>query len=342
MDTLFALLSAQFLGRPAWIWVAFVGVVAALLSFDLGVLHKEDEEIDARKSLLLSAGYIGVALVFGSWVWWYLGAPAGMAYFTGYIIEKSLSMDNLFVIALIFGSLAIPRRYQHRVLFWGVLGAIALRALMIGFGTALLSHFGWILYVFGAFLLATGIRMWMHVERTPDISNSLPMRFLTRRLRVTDRLRGSAFWAREPDPAGGKPIRFATPLFLALVLVEFVDLVFAIDSIPAVFAVTTDPFLVYTSNIFAVLGLRALYSALAAMIDRFRYLKYALAGALVFVAMKIFVTGFGGKIPEAVSLMVTVSLIAGGVLFSLWRTNARRPRVAPVVCSGSSAESEAA
>ncbi len=320
MDALIALLSLDFLGRPAWTWLAFVGIVVALLAFDLGVLHKDDREIGTRESLLLSAGYIAVAVAYGAWVWGYLGAQGGMAYFTGYIIEKSLSMDNLFVIALLFGYFAIPRQYQHRVLFWGVLGVIVLRALLIGLGSALVSQFGWVLHVFGAFLVVTGTKMWLHAERTPDISNSSLLRFLTRQLRVTDGLRGNAFWVREPDRARGKLIRWATPLLLALVLVEFADLVFAVDSIPAIFAITTDPFIVYTSNIFAILGLRALYSALAAMIDRFRYLKYSLALVLVFIGMKIFLVGIGARIPEVISLSVTFGLIAAGVLFSLWKT----------------------
>jgi tellurite resistance protein TerC len=320
MEPLIALLSVDLLGKPAWVWLAFVGIVVALLAFDLGVLHRDDKEIGTRDSLLLCAGYIGVALVYGAWVWWYVGATGGMAYFTGYLIEKSLSIDNLFVIALIFGYFAVPRQYQHRVLLWGVVGAIVLRALMIGLGAALISRFEWILYLFGAFLVVTGARMWALAGRPPDIAKSGLLRFLTRHLRVTDGLRGNAFATREPDPASGKLVRWATPLLLTLVLVEFADLIFAMDSIPAIFAITTDPFIVYTSNIFAILGLRVLYSALAAMVDRFRYLRYALAQVLVFVGSKIFLAGFGARIPEAISLSVTVALIAAGVLFSFWKT----------------------
>jgi len=320
MDALIALLSTDLLGKPAWVWVAFVGMVAALLAFDLGVLHKHDKEIGTRDSLLLSAGYVGVALLYGAWVWSYAGNAAGMAYFTGYLIEKSLSIDNLFVIALIFSTFAIPRQYQHRVLFWGVLGVIVLRALMIGLGAALINRFDWVLYVFGAFLVVTGARMWMLSEHKPDISKSRLLRFLTRHLRVTPGLRGSAFWVREPDPRSGRVALWVTPLLLALMLVEFVDLVFALDSLPAIFAITTDPFIVYTSNIFAILGLRALYSALAVMIERFRYLKYALALVLVFIGMKIFLAELGAGIPEAISLSVTLGLIAAGVLYSLWKT----------------------
>lgn len=325
MEHLPQLLGADLLGKPAWIWLLFAGIVASLLAFDLGVLHKDDHEIGLRESLLLSAGYITVALCFGAWVWWYLGAPSGLAYLTGFMIEKSLSMDNVFVIALIFTFFAIPRQYQHRVLFWGILGVIILRAIMIGLGAALVSQFGWVLYLFGAFLVFTGVKMWILADHTPDIANNPLLRFLRRHMRLTDTLHGNAFWVRRADPASGRVVRWATPLFLALVLIEFVDLVFAVDSVPAIFAITTDPFIVYTSNIFAILGLRALYFALAAMIHRFRYLKYALALVLVFIGTKIFLVGFIGKFPPAISLAVTFGLIAGGVVVSMWKTRSSSP-----------------
>ena len=320
MDALIATLATDFIGKPAWAWLAFIGIVVTLLAFDLGVLHRDDHEIDVRESLLLSAGYIGAAVIFGAWVWWYLGAQSGMDYYTGFMIEKSLSMDNVFVIALIFSFFAIPRQYQHRVLFWGILGVIVLRAIMIGLGATLVSQFSWVLYLFGAFLIFTGIKMWVIADNMPDIANNPLLKFLKRHMRLTDGLRGNAFWVREPDPATGKLVRHATPLFLALVLVEFVDLIFAVDSVPAIFAITTDPFIVYTSNIFAILGLRALYFALAAMIHRFTYLKYALALVLVFIGSKIFLVGIVGKIPPSISLSVTLGLIAGGVVVSLWKT----------------------
>ena len=320
MDTLLSFFAADFLGKPTWIWLAFLGIVTALLLFDLGVLHKGEREIGVRESLLLSGGYIGIALLFGGWVWWYMGAQSGMEYFTGFLIEKSLSMDNVFVIALIFSFFAIPRQYQHRVLFWGILGVIVLRAIMIGLGAALVSQFSWVLYLFGAFLVFTGVKMWIIADHMPDIASNPVLKFLKRHMRLTDGLRGNAFWVREPDPASGRQVRWATPLFLALVLIEFADLVFAVDSVPAIFAITTDPFIVYTSNIFAILGLRALYFALAAMIHRFKYLKYALALVLVFIGSKIFLVGIIGKMPAVISLSVTFGLIAGGVLVSLWRT----------------------
>ncbi len=308
------------MGKPAWIWVVFIAIVIALLVFDLGVLHREQREIGVRESLLLSAGYITAGLLFGTWVWWYLGAESGMAYFTGFLIEKSLSMDNVFVIALIFGFLGIPRLYQHRVLFWGILGVIVLRAIMIGLGAVLVKEFSGILYVFGAFLVITGVKMWFAADEEPDIARNPLLRFLRKRMRVTDGLRGNAFLVREPHPVTGQPVLWATPLLLALVLVEAADLVFAVDSVPAIFAITADPFIVYTSNIFAILGLRALYFALAAMIHRFYYLKFALALVLVFIGSKIFLVGIIGKIPAVISLSVTFGLIAGGVLYSLWKT----------------------
>lgn len=320
MDNLLAFAQHTFVGTPVWIWVLFIAVVVALMAFDLGVLHRDDHEIGVQESLLLSAGYISVASLFGAWIWWYLGAQQGMDFFTGFLIEKSLSMDNVFVIALIFSFFAIPRKYQHRVLFWGILGVIVLRALMIGLGAALITQFSWVLYLFGAFLLFTGVKMWFAGDHGPDIANNPLLNFLRRHVRITDGLRGNAFVVTEPHPASGQPVRWATPLLLALVMVEAADLVFAVDSVPAIFSITTDPFIVYTSNIFAILGLRALYFALAAMIHRFYYLKYALALVLVFIGGKIFLHDLVGKIPAIISLSVTVGLLAGGVLYSLWKT----------------------
>ena len=199
------------------------------------------------------------------------------------------------------------------MLFWGILGVIVLRATLV-------SEFSWVLYLFGAFLVLTGIKMWLMVDHVPDIANNPLLKFLKKHIRVTEHLHDNAFWVRQADPVTGKWVRTATPLFLALVMIEFVDLVFAVDSVPAIFAITTDPFIVYTSNIFAILGLRALYFALAAMIHRFKYLKYALALVLVFIGTKIFLDGFIGKFPPAISLAVTFGLIAGGVLVSMWKT----------------------
>ena len=315
------ILYAGLLGQPVWLWLVFASVVVTLLVLDLGVLNKKDHEIGVRESLWLSAGYISAGSLFGAWVWWQLGAQSGMEYFTGFVIEKSLSMDNVFVIALIFSYFAIPRALQHRVLFWGILGAIVLRGIMIGLGSALVSEFSWVLYLFGAFLIFTGIKMLTMSDDPPDLKDNVVIRWLQKRMRVTPELHGNAFFVRQPAVGDvSKTVLWATPLFLTLCMVEIADLVFAVDSVPAIFAITTDPFIVYTSNIFAILGLRALYFALAAMIHRFKYLKYALAVVLVFIGSKIFLVGIIGKIPAVVSLSVTFGLITAGVVVSMWKT----------------------
>jgi tellurite resistance protein TerC len=308
-----------FLGKPIWMWAAFIGIVLTILTLDLGLLHKEQREIEVAESLKLSAGYFALALVFGAWVWWHMGPQAGMEYYTGFMIEWSLSLDNVFAISMIFTYFAVPRKYQHRVLFWGILGVIVMRGMMIALGAALVSQFSWVMYVFGAFLLFTGLKMLWMADKEENIGANPVLGFMRKHLRVTDTLHGERFWVQMPD-ASGKLVWAATPLFLCLMLVEAVDLIFAVDSVPAIFAITTDPFIVYTSNIFAILGLRALYFALAAMIHRFKYLKYALALVLVFIGMKIFFVNITGKLPPYISLGVTFSLIAGGVLYSLWRT----------------------
>ncbi len=310
----------QFLGTPIWMWAAFLTLVATLLILDLGVLHKKNAEIGVAESLKLSGFYFTLAMLFGGWVTWQMGPTSGLEYYTGFFVEWSLSLDNVFAISMIFTYFAVPRKYQHRVLFWGILGVIVMRGLMIGLGAALVAEFQWILYVFGAFLVFTGIKMLWMADKEENFGENPVLNFLKKRMRVTPDLEGQKFFVTRPDPKTGKLVRWATPLFLCLVLVETVDLIFAVDSVPAIFAITQDPFIVYTSNIFAILGLRSLYFALAAMIHRFKYLKYALALVLVFVGTKIFLVGVIGKMPAWFSLGVTVSLIAGGVLFSLWKT----------------------
>ncbi len=315
-------LDAVMMGKPVWMWASFIGVVFVLLALDLGVLNRKSREISVQQSLVMSAFYIAIALLFGGWVWATLGPVAGENYFTGYLVEKSLSMDNVFVIALIFTYFAIPQQYQHRVLFWGILGAVVLRAVMIFLGSALIAQFHWILYVFAAFLIFTGIKMLTASDVPADIGANPVLRFLRGHLSITPQLREEQFFVREPDPKTGQVMTWVTPLFVALVMIEFVDLIFAVDSIPAIFAITTDPFIVYTSNIFAILGLRALYFALAAVVDRFHYLKQALALILIFIGAKVFVADFlDWKIPAALSLGVTVALIAGGIVYSLYRTS---------------------
>lgn len=328
-----ALLAAEWLGKPLWMWLAFVGIVIALLSFDLGVLHKHSREIGIRESLVLSSLYIGLGLAFGAWVWWYLGPEPGMSYLTGFVVEKTLALDNVFVIALIFSFFAVPLRYQHRVLFWGILGVIVLRAIMIGLGATLVAQFGWVLYIFAAFLVVTGVKMLLLGDKPPALDDNALIAFMRRRFNVTDEHHGERFFVRRPHPQTGKPALFITPLFMALVLIEIADVIFAVDSVPAIFAITTDPFIVYTSNIFAILGLRALYFALAAVIDRFRYLKPALAVVLIFIGSKIFVADLLGleKFPPSISLGVTFGIIAIGVVWSLTKTRGAAAEALPAL-----------
>ncbi len=338
------LLNTLWLGVPAWTWLAFLAAVLAILAFDLGVMHRDTREIGVADSLKMSALYIGLGLAWAGAVWWIYAHYAGSGaldpqvaaaataeargwtavklYLTGFLVEKTLALDNVFIISMIFTYFAVPREYQHRVLFWGILGVIVLRALMIGLGAALVAEFNWVMYVFGVVLLATGVKMLVMVDHKPDIAANPVLRFLRRHLRVTPGLHGQAFTVRQPAVEGGPALLHATPLLLCLVLVEVADLVFAIDSVPAIFAITPDPFIVYTSNIFAILGLRALYFALAAVVHRFHYLKYALALVLVFIGAKIFLGDwlFDGKVPAVLSLGVTGGLLAGGILFSLWKT----------------------
>jgi tellurite resistance protein TerC len=284
------LIATDFLGKPLWMWAAFIGIVITLLAFDLGVLHRKAKEIEVGESLALSVGYICMGLAFGIWVWWYLGPQSGMEYMTGFAIEKTLAMDNVFVIAMIFSYFAIPRLYQHRVLFWGILGVIVLRAVMIGIGAPIVENFSWVLYIFAVFLILTGVKMLMFGDKETDISKNPILIWMRRRFNVTDELAGEAFFVKKPDPKrSGKLAWFMTPLFMALILIEIADVIFAVDSVPAIFLITTDPFIVYTSNIFAILGLRALYFALAAMVQRFKYLKYALSILLIFIGSKIFI-----------------------------------------------------
>ena len=318
---LMTFIAAEWLGKPAWMWLTFMTLVLALLVLDLGVLHRDQHEIGVRESLLLSGMYIAVALVFGGWVWWELGQQSGVEYLTGFAVEKSLAMDNVFVIAMIFGYFAIPRALQHRVLFWGILGVIVLRALMIGAGAALVSQYGWVLYIFAAFLILTGVKMFFAGDGHADIGQNPLVRWMRGHMRITDQLHGQKFFVRQPN-AKGRMVLWATPMFLALVMIEIADVIFAVDSVPAIFAITTDPYIVYTSNIFAILGLRALYFALAAVIHRFAYLKQALAVLLVFIGGKVFAADLLGlgKIPPEWSLAITALILAAGVAWSLWQT----------------------
>ncbi len=316
-------LTTDWLGTPVWFWLSFIGIVIALTAFDLGFLHKEDKEMGIAESLKLSAFYISIALAFGIWVWFQKGPEMGMQYYTGFFIEKALSIDNVFVISLIFTFFAIPRKYQYRALLWGIIAVIILRGLMIAVGAAMVQEYYWVLYIFAAFLIATGVRMLWATDHEPDISKNPVVKFISARMRVTEELHDEKFFVTVADGKTGKMVLAATPLFLALVVINLADLVFSVDSVPAIIALTTDTFIVYTSNNIALLGLRALYFALAAMVHRFHYLKYALALVLIFIGAKIFVSDFlmsGDKFPPVLSLGVTFALILGGILFSLWKT----------------------
>jgi tellurite resistance protein TerC len=331
-------LMIDWLGTPVWFWMAFIGLVIGLTAFDLGFWHKEDREMGIKESLKLSVFYIALAMAFGVWVYFQktasygavAGADLAMKYYTGFFIEKALSIDNVFVISLIFTYFAIPPKYQYRALLWGIVAVIILRGIMIALGAALVEEFSWLLYIFAAFLIATGIKMMFSSDAPMDVARNPVVRFISKHMRVTPTLHDQHFFVRIEDEKSGKIVRAATPLFLALVVINLADLVFAVDSVPAIFAITTDTFIVYTSNIMAILGLRALYFALAAMVHRFHYLKYALATVLVFIGSKIFVSDFlmgGDKFPPVLSLFVTFALILGGILFSLWKTRNAEPEV---------------
>jgi tellurite resistance protein TerC len=317
------ILAMDWLGTPIWFWLSFIGIVIALTAFDLGIWHTEDREMGIGESLRLSAFYIAVACAFEVWIWIAKGADLGMKYYTGFFIEKALSIDNVFVISLIFTYFSIPPKYQYRALLWGILAVIILRGIMIAAGAALVEEFHWTLYIFAAFLVATGVKMLFGSGGEIDVAKNPIVLFISKHKRVTPDQHGQKFFVKIADEKTGKTIRAATPLFLALIVINLADLVFAVDSVPAIFAITTDTFIVYTSNIMAILGLRALYFALAAMVHRFHYLKYALALILVFIGSKIFVSDFlmnGAKFPPVLSLGVTFALILGGIGYSLWKT----------------------
>ena len=308
------------------LWVGFHVLILALLALDLLVFHRNAHEVRLREATIWSVVWIALALLFNYGVYRQLGAEPGLEFLTGYLIEKALSVDNIFVFVLIFSYFRVPPEYQHRVLFWGVLGALIMRGTMIGAGAVLIREFRWVIYVFGAFLVVTGIRMAAHDEQEihPEINPVL--RVIRRFLPVTETYRGQRFFVREA--LGNRMRRAATPLFVVLALLETTDLVFAIDSIPAIFAITQDPFIIYTSNIFAILGLRSLYFVLAGIIHRFHYLKFGLSIVLVFVGGKMLVSDIY-HVPIGLSLGVVATTLVLSVAASLiWP--ARAQAVGPV------------
>lgn len=314
MESLNTLMSEHAVLSNTWLWISFAVIITVLLFLDLCVFHRHAEEPKIGETFRMSAYYIIIALIFGLFIIYERGSSAGILYYTGYLVEKSLSMDNIFVISLVFTSLKIPGKYQHRVLFWGILGAIAMRAIMIFIGAELVAKFHWILYIFSLFLIYTGIKIFLpEKEETPILERPL-FKFIRRRFHVTHEIIGEHFFVRK-----GK-LLMMTPLFFALIIIEIMDVIFAIDSIPAIFLITQDTYIVYTSNIFAILGLRALYFLLAAAVNRFAYLKQALAFILVFIGSKIFLPYAGIEVTPVYSLIITFSILFIGIAASLYRT----------------------
>ena len=312
-----------------WMWAGFFALVLVMLAVDLfAVGGGREHRVTLREAATWSAVWVGVAFAFAGALWWYLAGTAGRAvadettleFVTGYLIEKSLAVDNVFVWLMLFSFFAVPPELQKRVLIYGVLGAIVMRTAMIFAGSWLITQFHWLLYVFGAFLLVTGVKMWWAAGEKPDLENNRVVRWLRSHVPITPTFHGERFFVKVEE--GGRLVRYATPLFIVLVLVEATDLIFAVDSIPAIFAITTDPFIVLTSNVFAILGLRALYFLLADVADRFSLLKYGLAVVLVFVGAKMILIDLV-KIPVGLSLAIVATVIGTSVLLSL-RQDARR------------------
>lgn len=294
-----------------WPWVGFNLFLLMMLALDLGVFHRKAHVVTVREAGGWTAAWVSLALVFNVGVWWFLGQQKALEFLTGYVIEYSLSVDNMFVFALLFSYFGVPKVLQHKVLFWGILGALTMRAAMIFLGVALITKFAWIIYIFGAFLIITGLKMIFKQEEEIHPERNPLVRLFRRFFPVTSDYRGARFFVRE----GGKWV--ATPLFVVLLLVECSDLVFAVDSVPAIFAVTTDPFIVYTSNAFAILGLRSLYFALAGVMDKFHYLKVGLGVVLTFVGTKMLLAHSAWKIDTVVSLGVIVTVLSVSVVASL-------------------------
>jgi tellurite resistance protein TerC len=313
-------------GTPL-MWGGFLAFVLSMLAIDLGVFHRKSHAITFREAAGWSVVWVALALAFGGLVYLVFGPVSAMEYLTGYVVEKSLAVDNIFVFVAVFSAFAVPAVYQHRVLFWGVLGALLMRAAFIFAGAALLEHFHWTMYLFGGFLLLTGVKMLMQKEEASEVTHNPLYRLIRRWVPSTDGYRGGRFFVVEQGR------RLATPLFFVLVLIEIVDLVFATDSIPAIFAITTEPFIVVTSNVFAILGLRSLYFALAGMMDKFAYLKISLAFVLIIVGIKMLAHNWLkqvlGENFNLYMLSVVLAILGAGVVASLVR-NSRESRDAQV------------
>lgn len=297
-----------------WLWVGFNAFVLVMLALDLGVFHKKSHVVSFRESITWTMVWIVLALLFNGGIWHFAGQEKAIEFFTGYVIEKSLSVDNIFVFALLFGYFAVPAQYQHKVLFWGILGALVMRAVMIGVGAVLISKFAWIIYIFGAFLILTGLKMIFKKEEEIHPERNPVVRWFTRLIPVASNFSGDKFFIRQNGAL------FATPLLVVLICVEITDLIFAVDSIPAIFAVTTDPFIVYTSNVFAIMGLRSLYFALSGMMNKFHYLKIGLGLVLLFVGIKMLLAHSAWKLPTMLSLAIIAGILAISIIASLVRS----------------------
>lgn len=293
-----------------WFWVVFNIFVLGLLALDLGVFHRKDHAVGMKEAAIWTVVWISLALLFNLGIYIYAGSEPALQFLTGYLIEKSLSVDNIFVFVMLFSYFNVPVIYQHRVLFWGILGALIMRGILIGVGAFLIAQFHWVIYIFGAFLVFTGIRMAMQKEENVEVESNGVVKLLRRVMPITQGYHGHDFFVRNAGRI------FATPLFVVLLVVETTDLIFALDSIPAIFAVTTDPFLVYTSNVFAILGLRSLYFLLAEVVTKFRFLKLGLSAILVFVGIKMLIVDIY-HIPILVSLGVIATTLAISIVASL-------------------------
>ncbi len=323
LTTITQFLNQDFFGHAVWIWAAFFTFVFTLLFVDLFVLNKKDHVIELKESLRLASIYASLGLLFGLWVWHNDGGAQAADYYTVWLLELSLSMDNLFVMSVIFSSFAIPRQYQHRVLVWGIIGVVVLRGIMIAAGSVLVQQYAWVLVIFAIILILTGIKLLKtDTEEKEDYTQKPYVRFLKRHLRVDDQIHGNHFFVKMKESVNSsKMVWYATPLFLALCTIELTDVMFAFDSVPAALAVTTDPYIVFTANIFAILGLRAMFFAIEHIIHRFEYLKYSLSIVLILIGLKVIYVHFtGDHVPAFLSLGMTVGVLAGGIIASMLRT----------------------
>lgn len=314
----------MFAVHSVWEWLAFFGIIGFMLVLDLGVFHKKSHKVSIKESLAWTAVWICLAMMFNAWVYHSMGQQKGLEFLTGYVIEKSLSIDNIFVISLIFTYFRVPPQFQHRVLFWGVLGALFFRIIFIFAGVALIQKFNWMIYVFGAFLIFTGLKMLKGEEKTIEIEANPLIIFVKKFWKITPQFDGEKFRIKKDG------VWYFTPLFLVLVMIETTDIIFAVDSIPAILAITPDPYIVFTSNVFAILGLRSLYFALNGIMEMFEYINYALSGILVFVGVKMIIAAWY-HIPTIVSVSVIVGFLVSSIVASIYfpRKNTKLPK-APV------------